>query len=222
MTFGLKHGVAALALLAMAGLANAGVTTYNNTPSGPIEASLASWSSSTYGEIFRAPASNDTLESFSFYIEGTVPELYAGVAQWNGTAAGPALFTSTQFSGIDSSYTEVTVNTGGLNLVANQDYVMYFSANGIAADASTGMESFELGTGSPLNVDLGWDSGNPNNGTAWTGRCQGGGCGSSSAPNFAYAMTFNNPAATSVPEPAPLALVGIGLVAAAFARRKRA
>lgn len=223
MGLGFKHGIAAAALLAVAGWASAGVTTYNNTPSGPVEGSLASWSSSTYGEIFKAPASGDTLTSFSFYIEGSVPDLYAGVAAWNGTSAGPALFTSADFNSVYSSYTKVTVNTGALNLTPGQEYVMYFSANGIAADTSTGMETFELGTGSPLNVDLAWDSGNPNNGTNWTGLCNGGGCGGSSAPNFAYSMTFNNPAApTSVPEPAPLALVGIGLAAAALARRKRA
>jgi hypothetical protein len=175
----------------------------------------------TFGEVFNVPAGGYTqLNSFSFTTFGTVPELYAGVAAWTGTGAGPALFTSPIFGGDLSSLTGITIYTGGLNLTAGQQYVAYFSVAGFQYDNGY-YEKFELGQGvGPIGVGAAWDNssgGSPNH-SPWLG-AQG-----SPSTNFAYTMDFSQAVSSppsSVPEPSSAALFGSALIVlVAVGRRK--
>lgn len=217
-----KQAFAAIALSIVGLSANASLIITNASNGQTISPLGPGSDTTTYGEIFTAPASpNDQLDAFTLYIEGTDRSLYAGVAQWDGTGAGAALFTSANFSGSYASMTPVTVNTGGVNLVAGQQYVVYFSAAGIVGD--TGTDIMEEGTGSAYNGGFAWDNasgGSPNN-LNWDGRCTGTPAQCSAHGNFAYVLDFNTTPAGHVPEPAPLALIGIGLAAAGLVYRKR-
>jgi hypothetical protein len=181
----------------------------------------------TYGEVFTVPTGGYTqLNNFSFYIDGTVPEAYAGVAAWTGTGAGPALFSSTPFSiaygtpSNDGPFEQITIDTGGLNLTAGQDYVAYFSVAGLASSSSDD-DGFQMASrsapGSAGN-DVGWvfynaDGGSPN-GANWT--CDCGNIGS-----LAYTMDFSQPVQIDAPEPAAIGLVGSGIVGLGVFRRRK-
>lgn len=124
----------------------------------------------TYGEVFTVPTGGYTqLNSFSFYIDGTVQELYAGVAPWTGTGAGSDLFTSAPFSGTFGSfknsgpYKQITIDTGALGPTAGQEYVAYFSSAGISGDS--GGDFMEMGSGASNADGFAYDNssgGSPN------------------------------------------------------------
>lgn len=211
-----KHVAAAILAISAVSAAQAGAT-YTNTPNGGGVAPLGVPNTTTYGEVFTAPVDGNTrLDSFSFFISGTLAQAYAGVASWTGNGAGSALFTSSAFNASFNDYTEVTINTGGLDLISGQQYVAYFSAAGIFGN--NGTDNMEAGSGSALNVGAAWDNaggGSPNHNN-WAG-CQG--C---RGLDFAGTMTFSEPvAASNVPEPGSFALLGLGIAGLIGVRRRK-
>jgi hypothetical protein len=82
----------------------------------------------TYGQLITAPADDTQLDSFTFFmnITGTVVvrgEVYA----WDGEkATGPNLYESAPRTVSNTSgYEEVTFDTGGVQLVPGQQYVLF-------------------------------------------------------------------------------------------------
>ena len=93
----------------------------------------------TYGELVTAPADN-VLESWTFYMEQSTDTQFQGyVYAWdpvNNRATGPALFTSSVMSTSDPTiFQPVTFNTGGVDLITGDEYVLFASSS---ADAQTG------------------------------------------------------------------------------------
>jgi hypothetical protein len=194
----------------------------SNTPNGsgigPIGASYIT----TFGEVFTVPTGGDTqLNSFSFYFQGTLSLVFAGVAAWTGTGAGPALYTSQPFAAaygdlsFPDNYEQITQNTGGLSLVNGQEYVAYVSVAGLAS--SSGYDGLESGAGAGNDLGFVYDNSQGPNGTDWNG-CQVPGCGQDY--HLGYTMEFSQPNQTDVPEPATITLVGSGLVGLGAFRRR--
>src|SRR3954468_19373695 len=105
------------ALLALTGIGAARANLLEvSTPNGQFLSPLAVPDTTTYGEVFTAPGGGYTqLNSFSFFIRGVLAQAYGGVATWTGSGTGPELFGSAPFSASFGDFTEVTVQTGGLN-----------------------------------------------------------------------------------------------------------
>jgi hypothetical protein len=204
----------AIALTLLAAAAQA-TTTYTSVPNGSGISPLAVPDTTTYGEVFTAPsAGGSTLDSFSFWLEGSLAQAYGGVGTWMGTGIGTNLFTSATFGTAYAGFTEVTVNTGGLALTPGQQYVVYFSNSGIAGDS--GSDTFEQGSGSALeHGGMAWD----NNGGNSPVHANWGGCQGGCNITLASTMTFSP---SAVPEPATYAMFGLGLLGIAIARRRRA
>ncbi|SFU47732.1 outer membrane autotransporter barrel domain-containing protein [Polaromonas sp. YR568] len=100
----------------------------------------------TYGQTFKATAASGALNSFTFYTRVSIgaPALQykAYVYEWDpGTRriVGSALFTSavsTMHS--NAGQTPVTVDTGGIRLIAGKQYVFFVTLAGVTATPQTG------------------------------------------------------------------------------------
>ena len=104
----------------------------------------------TYGQTITVPNNGDTnLTDFTFYLDAPSSgqiQSSAYVYAWNGSqATGSALYTSSPFDIVAGSGDNqpITINTGGLNLAAGQQYVLFFSlADPTNYAASTGEDAW--------------------------------------------------------------------------------
>jgi hypothetical protein len=139
--------LAPLALLLTMGPANASVV-YDTTPFWDGSSFIFPWgpvnsSTATYGQTFVAPATDNVLQNFTFYISGqgngATVTFQADVYAWFGSlqggngpqgSTGPALFTSPNMTFTDNgTFQPVTVNTGGVALTPGADYVALFTTS---------------------------------------------------------------------------------------------
>lgn len=94
---------------------------------------------SRYGQVFTAPNDN-VLDSFTFFLNsvGSPPtEFTAQLAPWEPITfeSGTEIYSSASqsvaglppYTGTPSGYGEITFNTGGISLVAGQQYVAYLN-----------------------------------------------------------------------------------------------
>jgi PEP-CTERM motif len=181
----------------------------------------------TYGQTVTVPTDN-ILTSFSFWLGRTSTNFpdpsdvslsfMAYVYEWNDgalMATGPALYTSgvyTHNATPATPFTEYTFSTGGLSLATGSMYALFLSTSGLAGDGHVQWEAAttdEYLGGNFIFQNNAEDTGE------WTASPWGVG--------FASDLHFeaNFTAATTVPEPATVALLSVALAGLGFSRRRK-
>jgi hypothetical protein len=81
----------------------------------------------TYGQVITAPADDTQLDSFTFFMSTNTVVMRGEVYAWDGEkATGPNLYESEPRTISNTSgFEEVTFDTGGVQLVPGQQYVLF-------------------------------------------------------------------------------------------------
>jgi len=182
----------------------------------------------TFGQTFIAPATDTTLDDFTFYLDvpgGTTLQFKALIFAWSGSllgggggeATGAPLYESSSITAVgDDTFDPFTVNTGGVQLTGGDSYVALFTVSDTPDyDASTGTAEWgniashvtNDGGGGFVFYNTGGDISLINT-TQWDNFADDG--------DSTWKADFTNPVVTTAPEPSALSLLTLGLVVIAI------
>ena len=178
----------------------------------------------TYGEVITAPSDGNTqLNSFQFYLNEPAGLTFgAYVAPWNGTYAGPLLYsTPSPIITAGTGLVPYTVSTGGVNLTANNQYVLFTSiSNYYASDAGNGQGYMGWGgTPGSSSTHFVWANNSGDFAGLFTTSWATTGCASSNCGQGAFVLDYSSPTVT--PEVPTVVLFGTGLLGILFVMWKR-
>ena len=176
----------------------------------------------TYGQTFTAPTSDNTLQSFSFFLRdiggGADLQFQGYIAAWDGTAGisritGPLLFESAVRSGPSTAtFARFDFDVGGLALTPGSSYVAFLSASGLFGSIPPTSAQTSWGFIPTVGTDAysggGFVFNNSGNDfsllstTAWVPL---------GSTDLAFEMVFDNTAPTVIPEPSTVLLMGTGM-----------
>ncbi len=181
--------------------------------------SFGSPNTATYGQVVKATGSQ--LDAFSFIVDlPATLQFQAYAYAWDGTkASGAALFSSGAATDNGSGYNTVSFNTGGTPVSHGQDYVLFLSISEVyAANGNDVTGAFaSVDTATYADGEFFWS----NNGAdfslltsqSWEKWFDG---------DFAFTARFSNGNPNQVPEPAMLALLGLGAIGLGVMKRRQA
>jgi len=179
----------------------------------------------TYGQTITADTIATQLDSFTFYLNDRLDtdftDLRAYAYSWNGShATGPELFGSTTISttnnGGSDGFEAIGVSTGGIQLVAGQQYVLFLSASQVFDG--------ERGTSSWASVNPGGSGTSTIPGGSFVFRNNTDNFGDLFTPGWAIRsgdLAFRAEFSTPIPEPGTALLVSLGLAALSSNGRSR-
>jgi hypothetical protein len=175
---------------------------------------------STYGEAFHTNGSDTVLNSFSMFLsDGNGSLNFRGyIGAWNGSNVTSILYTSSTVSATPAGGTFTFLP--GIQLASNSNYIAFFSIADLAAQPAAQFYipiSYPNGDIDPF-TDGFYYLNNGTDASQWTGSTWN--SFGANVVDAQFVAELDAPV-SAVPEPASLALFGLGIAGLGCARRKR-